>query len=72
MSFVKECIEDMATFTMLAKFFSTKYFCNTKVAGLGKIFIWYSNFDLGAYILSGLITRSWSCIVMYTTIYTMS
>ena len=29
----------MATFTALAKFYSTKFFCNTKVAGLGKIFI---------------------------------
>ena len=37
--FIKDCIEDMATFTMLVKFYSTKYFCNTKVAGLGEIFI---------------------------------
>ena len=29
----------MATFTALAKIYSTKYFCNTKVAGLGEIFV---------------------------------
>ena len=29
----------MATFTVLAKIYSIKYFCNTKAAGLGKIFI---------------------------------
>ena len=27
------------TFTALAKIYSTKYFCNAKVAGLGKIFV---------------------------------
>ena len=39
LSCVKDCIEDMVTFVTLAKNFSTKYFCNTKVARLGKIFI---------------------------------
>ena len=34
---VKDCIEDIATFTALAKFFSVNFFYNTKVAGLGKI-----------------------------------
>ena len=29
----------MATFTALAKMYSTEYFCNTKVAGLGEIFV---------------------------------
>ena len=69
LSFIKDCIEDMVTFTMLVKCFSTKFFCSTKVAGLGEIYksrIQYNNFDLGAHILSGLITRSWSCTVMYT------
>ena len=32
-------IKDMATFTALAKVYSTEYFCNTKVAGVGKIFV---------------------------------
>ena len=39
LSCVNDYIEDMATFTTLAKIYSTEYFCNTKVAGLGKIFI---------------------------------
>ena len=38
LSCVNDYIEDMATFTTLAKIYSTEYFCNTKVAGLGKIF----------------------------------
>ena len=29
----------MATFTALAKIYSTEYFYNTKVAGLGEIFV---------------------------------
>ena len=32
-------IEDMATFTALAKIYSTEYFCNAKVAGIGEIFV---------------------------------
>ena len=36
LNFVNDCIEDMANFTALAKILSTKNFCNTKVAGLGK------------------------------------
>ena len=36
LSCVKDCIEDMATFTALV---NTNFFCNTKVAGLGEIFI---------------------------------
>ena len=50
--FFNDYIEDMATFTALAKIYSTKYFYNTKVAGLGGIFvqrkfchIWYMSFD---------------------------
>ena len=52
LSCVNDYIEDMATFTALVKIYSTKYFCSTKVAGLGEIFvkrkfsrIWYSNFQ---------------------------
>ena len=37
--YVNDYIEDMATFTALAKIYSTEYFCNTKVAGLGEIFV---------------------------------
>ena len=36
---IDDYIEDMAIFTALAKIYSTKYFCNTKVAGLGEIFV---------------------------------
>ena len=36
---VNDYIEDMATFTALAKIYSTEYFCNVEVAGLGEIFI---------------------------------
>ncbi len=39
LSCVNDYIEDIATFTSLAKICSTEYFCNTKVAGLGKIFV---------------------------------
>ena len=35
LSYVNDYIEDMATFTAMEKIYSTKYFCNTKVAGLG-------------------------------------
>ena len=38
-SHVSDCIEDMVTFTALVKIFSTEYFCNTKVVGLGEIFV---------------------------------
>ena len=34
-SCVNDYIEDMATFTALVKIYSTEYFCNAKVAGLG-------------------------------------
>ena len=37
LSRVNDYIEDMVTFTALAKIYSTKYFCNTKVSGVGKI-----------------------------------
>ena len=39
LSCVNDRIDDMATFTALAKIYSTEYFCNTKVAGLGEIFV---------------------------------
>ena len=39
LSCVNDYIEDMVTFTALAKIYSTEYFCNTKVAGLGEIFV---------------------------------
>ena len=39
LSRVNDCINNMATFTTLAKIYSTKYFCNTKVSELGEIFI---------------------------------
>ena len=39
LSCVDDYIEDMATFTTLAKIYSTNYFCNTKVDGPGEIFV---------------------------------
>ena len=38
LSCVNDYIEHMVAFTVLAKFYSIEYFCNTKVPGLGKIF----------------------------------
>ena len=37
LSCVNDYIEDIANFTTLVKIYSTEYFCNTKVAGLGEI-----------------------------------
>ena len=37
LSSVNDYIEDMVIFTALAKTYSTEYFCNTKVAGLGEV-----------------------------------
>ena len=39
LSRVNDYIEDMVTFTALAKIYSTNYFCNTKDSGIGKIFV---------------------------------
>ena len=39
LSHVNDYIEDMATFTASAKIYSTEYFCNAKVAGIGEIFV---------------------------------
>ena len=39
LSLVNDYIEDMAMFTALVKIYSTKYICNTKVPGLGEIFV---------------------------------
>ena len=39
LSCVHDYIEDMVTFTALMKTYSTEYFFNTKVAGLGEIFV---------------------------------
>ena len=51
-SYVNDCIEDMATFTVLAKILSANYSCNTEVyvAGLVKVFshkIMVFLFDVG-------------------------
>ena len=35
LSCVKDCIENMATFTALANIFSANFFCSANVAGLG-------------------------------------
>ena len=57
----------MVTFTALAKIYFTEYFCNTKVAGLGKILssvhlysmthdkIWWTRGDGQNIPISGLI-----------------
>ena len=39
LSRVNNYIEDMATFTASVKIYSTEYFYNTKVAGLGDFFV---------------------------------
>ena len=39
LSYVNDYIDDMATFTVLEKNYSTKYFCNEKVAGPGEMFV---------------------------------
>ena len=39
LSYINDYIEDMATFTALVKIYSIDYFCNTKVSGLGEIFV---------------------------------
>ena len=39
LSCVNDCIEDMATLLHWRKFISPKYFCNTKVSGVGEIFV---------------------------------
>ena len=39
LSCVNDYIEDMVTFTALVKIYSIEYFCNTKVAGVGEIFV---------------------------------
>ena len=39
LSRVNDYIDDMATFTALAKIYSIEYFCNTKVSGLSEIFV---------------------------------
>ena len=37
--YINDYIEDVVTFTALAKNYSVEHFCNTKVAGLSEIFI---------------------------------
>ena len=39
LSCINDYIEDMVTFTALAKIYSTEYFCTTKVAGIGEKFV---------------------------------
>ena len=39
MSRIDDYTEDMVTFTALAKIYSSEYFCNARVAGIGEIFV---------------------------------
>ena len=39
LSRIDDYTEDMATFTALAKIYSSEYFCNARVAGIGEIFV---------------------------------
>ena len=39
LSCIDDYTEDMATFTTLAKIYSSEYFCNAMVAGIGEIFV---------------------------------
>ena len=54
LSHIDDYTEDMATFTALAKIYSSEYFCNARVAGIDEIFvqrkfsaIQYIEFNLG-------------------------
>ena len=51
LSCVNDYVEDMATFTALARIYSTEYFCNTKVAGLGENFVVYDTLKAAYYFL---------------------
>ena len=42
--------KDMVTFTAVEKIYSTEYFCDTKVDGLGEIFI-YQKFFVIQYLV---------------------
>ena len=52
--------EDMATFTALAKIYSSEYFCNARVAGIGEIFVQrkFSAIRYHKFINSSIIARS--------------
>ena len=49
----------MATFTALAKIYSTKYFHNTKVAGLGETFVSDENFHVYGTVSFMQNERAW-------------
>ena len=39
LSRIEDYTEDMATFTILVKIYSSEYFCSARVAGIGEIFV---------------------------------
>ena len=39
LSGIDDYTEDMVTFTALAKTYSSEYFCNARIAGIGEIFV---------------------------------
>ena len=39
LSRIDDYTEDMAIFTALAKIYSSEYFCNARVAGIGEVFV---------------------------------
>ena len=58
LSCINDYIEDMATFTALVKIYSTEYFCNTKVARLGEIFVKENFHVYGKYKIQLLISKA--------------
>ena len=60
----------MATFTILAEIYSIKYFCDTKVPGLGEIFaqqkfsvIWYISSVKGGATQTRVEVKNTHCMV---------
>ena len=65
LSGINDYIEDMATFTAWAKIYSTDYFCNTKVVGLGEIFVKRKFSRTHMYTVSSecnIYNQYWKCL----------
>ena len=68
---VNDYIEDMASFTTLAKIYSIEYFCSIKVAGLGEIFV-QQNFCYIRYLGSIMSSVQYSpTVYMYVSGFAM-
>ena len=68
--FVKYYIADMATFTVLAKIYFTKYYCNTDVLGLAKFFCYTVLYTLGTvHTVTGLVVKVQGCFTPFHELY---